>query len=144
MGEINLDDSDKRALREIDDETLRDLIYKAATEGHLGELYRLPLSACGPHVSSKLHQFNEALQRYREAKSAKNREDKRSDAIRAGHDLSSAVTSMKRRMENEEREAMRFRIDDNILWPRRFDKHLNVRVHYRWRTSVEDEWRSVS
>jgi hypothetical protein len=57
-----------------------------------------------------------------------------------GHDLSSAVEAMKQRMETEQKEGQLFYVDDQIMPPHRFSKHLSVRVSYRWRRTVDDEW----
>lgn len=47
---------------------------------------------------------------------------------------------MKRRMETEEKEAQLFYVDDRIGPPFQLSKHLNVRVSYRWRRTVDDQW----
>lgn len=140
MGEINLTDSEKRALKAIDECKLDELIDQALQEEHSGALHRLPLSSCGPYVATKLHYFGESLREYRESRSARKREDKHSHARRAGSDLSFAVGSMKRRMETEEQDGQLFQIDDRIPWPYRFSKKLQVTVSYRWRGTIEDEW----
>jgi hypothetical protein len=47
---------------------------------------------------------------------------------------------MKQRLETEQKEAQLFIVDDQIMPPHRFSKHLSVRVSYRWRRTVDDEW----
>lgn len=138
MAEINLPDSERAAIRAIDENVLRALIDKATQDGYADEMHRLPLSGCGPYVTSKLHYFFDALTRYRDAKSAKNR------ALRAGDDLSFAVMQMKHRLKIDEKDRETFRIDDNILSPWRFGRNLDVRVSFSWRRSGDDEWQHGS
>ncbi|MBY5786713.1 hypothetical protein HFN62_23675 [Rhizobium leguminosarum] len=144
MGVINLPESERNALAAIDENVLRSLIDKACDEGRQSDLNRLPLSSCGAYVGSKLYNFEQALKRYREAKSAKNRESKHYSARRAGDDLSFAVMSMKQRMATEETERETVRIDDNIMPPWTFGRKLSVRVYYRWRGPDEIDWQSGS
>ncbi|MGR9206326.1 hypothetical protein ACU8OG_20690 [Rhizobium leguminosarum] len=140
MTEINISDSEKSALKAIDRRELDNLIDQAVREVQLGTLSRLPLSSCGTYVATKLTYFGKALKALSEAKSAKNIENKRDSAVRAGRDLSFAFSSMKCRMETEEQEGERFYVDENILWPSHFGKNLVVRVSFRWRRTVNDEW----
>lgn len=142
MAEINLPDSERKALEAIEESVLRDLIQTAFRDAHLGDLHRLPLASSGPYVSSKLHHFTEALSNYRQAKSAKNRENKRYDLMRAGDDLLFAVMQMKHRVEVEAKDRELFRIDDYVRQPWRFGRILDVRIYYQWRKSTEDEWQS--
>lgn len=51
---------------------------------------------------------------------------------------------MQYRMEEEEREAQLFHIDDLISPPYRFSERIEVCVSYRWRQTIEDEWRHGS
>lgn len=140
MGQVNLIDSEKLALKAIDEHDLDKLIDKAMQEEHSGALHRLPLSSCGIYVATKLHYFDTALREYRESKSAKKREEKHYQASRAGDVLSSAFRAMKHRMKTEEQEGQLFYVDDNIHWPYRFSRKLEVRISYRWRRTIEDEW----
>ena len=48
---------------------------------------------------------------------------------------------MKQRLEIEQKDAQLFIVDDQIMPPHRFSKHLSVRVSYRWRGTVDDEWK---
>jgi hypothetical protein len=43
-------------------------------------------------------------------------------------------------METEQKEGQLFFVDDQISPPYRFSKHLIVKVSYRWRRTVDDEW----
>ncbi|MDI5924546.1 hypothetical protein QBK93_07610 [Rhizobium leguminosarum] len=140
MTEINISDSEKSALKAVDRRELNDLIDQAVREEQLGTLSRLPLSSCGTYVATKLTYFGKALKALSEAKSAKNIENKRDSAVRAGRDLSFAFSSMKCRMETEEQEGERFYVDENILWPSHFSKNLVVRVSFRWRRTADDAW----
>ncbi|MBY3123481.1 hypothetical protein [Rhizobium laguerreae] len=140
MSGLNLLDIEKKALKAIDESELRKLIDQAVDDEQFGGLSRLPLSTCGTYVATQLAYFRKALEALREAKSAKNIENKRSYAVRAGSDLWFAVSSMKRRMETEEKEGELFHVDDHVDWPFRFSKMLEVRVSFRWRNTVDDEW----
>ncbi|MCK1635423.1 hypothetical protein [Bradyrhizobium sp. 162] len=140
MGEINIPRDQQDALATIDTNELDRLIDQAVSREQLGDLHRLPLMSCGPYIARKLHYFEQALTEHRQAK-APGKRAKTADALRrAGSDLSFAVDAMKRRMETEQKEGELFYVDDQIVPPHRFDKRLSVRVSYRWRRTVDDEW----
>ncbi|WP_314951968.1 hypothetical protein [Bradyrhizobium cosmicum] len=141
MGEINIPRDQQIALASIDASELDRLIEQAIREERSGDLHRLALSNCGSYVATKLHFFERALAKHREAKALRKRAETESTLRRAGHDLSFAVGAMQRRMETEQKEAQLFVVDDQIMPPHRFSKHLSVRVSYRWRRTVDDEWR---
>ena len=44
-------------------------------------------------------------------------------------------------MEEEEKETQLFRIDDMIRSPYRFSEHMELRVDYQWRPTIDDQWR---
>lgn len=140
MGEINIPRDQQDALKTIDAGELDRLIEQAIREERSGDLHRLSLTRCGPHVAGKLHHFEQALGKHRLAKSARKREETGDTLRRAGSDLSFSVDAMKRRMEAEQEEGQLFQIDDQIMPPYRFSKHMSVRVGYRWRRTIEDEW----
>lgn len=140
MGEISISRDEQDALKAIDTRDLDSLIEQAIREERTGELHHLSLTRCGSYVSTKLHDFDQALARHRLAKSARKRDETRDALRRAGHDLSFAVEAMKRRMETEQAEAQLFQIDDQIMSPHRFTKQMSVRVSYRWRRTSADEW----
>lgn len=144
MGEINISRDEQDALTAIDTRELDRLIEKAIGDEQSGELHRLSLTRCGSYVSAKLHHFDQTLARHRLAKSARKREETGDALRRAGRDLSFAVDAMKRRMETEQAEGRLFQIDDQIIPPYRFSKHMSVRVSYRWRRTIEDEWQRGS
>lgn len=135
-----ISDGEATAIKAIDGHDLDELIDKALMDRSAGELHRLPLSRCGSHVATKLHHFESALRKYRDAKSSKKMEETRYLAERAGRDLSFAFSSMKVRLAAEERDRQFFRIDDQIHVPWTFSKDLSVRVSFRWRRAVEDPW----
>lgn len=137
---INLTDGEKAALSDIEESKISELLEHAIRMENAVALHQLPLSSCGPYVSSKLYRFEELLREFRAAKAPKNRERKLQDARKAAGDLSFALSSMKNRMKAEEHEGQLFHVDDHILWPHHFTKKLNVGVPYRWRRSVEDDW----
>lgn len=140
MGEINISRDEQVAIAAIDASELDRLIDQAVREERSGDLHRLPLANCGSYIATKLHSFDRALAKHREAKAARKRAETGDALRRAGHDLSFAVGAMKQRLETEQKEAQLFIVDDQIMPPHRFSKHLSVRVSYRWRRTVDDEW----
>lgn len=144
MGQINIPRDQQNALEAIDTNELDGLVDQAIREERLGNLHRLPLTSCGFYISTKLHHFEQALAKHREAKAPRKRAETGHTLQRAGSDLSCAVEAMKRRMEEEQKEGQLFYIDDQIVPPYSFDKRLTVRVSYRWRRTVDDDWTSGS
>ncbi|HZG29219.1 MAG TPA: hypothetical protein VE079_12230 [Ensifer sp.] len=140
MGEINLEQREIEAIRDIDERELSKLIDEAIRTERIGDLYRLRLRDCGEYVANKLHYFEKALNAYRDAKSAKKREDTYRYAMRMGYDLSLALGQMKKRMETEEHQRLYWHVDDRVYWPHDFTNNLSVTVSYRWRKAVEDDW----
>ncbi len=140
MGEINIPRDQQVAIAAIDASELDRLIEQAIREERSGDLHRLPLGNCGSYIATKLHSFHRALAKHREAKAPRKRAETGDALRRAGRDLSFAVGTMKQRMETEQKEGQLFSIDDQIIPPHRFSKHLSVRVSYRWRRTVDDEW----
>lgn len=135
-----LTEDEKRAISEIDQSTFDAEIDDALREGVSTQLTRHQVSSRVPYLASKLRYFEKALHEYRGSKSAKKRERTYNDARKAGRDLSYALSSMKSRMETEVRERQLFRIDDNIMWPLRFNRTFNVTVSFQWRQSQDDDW----
>lgn len=140
MGEINIPRDQQTAITAIDARELDRLIDQAIREERSGELHRLPLAACGSHIGTKLHSFDRALAKHREAKAPRKRAETGDALRRAGHDLSFAVGAMKQRLETEQKDAQLFIVDDQIVPPYRFTTQMSVRVSYRWRRTIEDEW----
>lgn len=140
MGEINLTEREIEAIKGVDERELSRLIDEAVRTRSFGDLYRLRLRECGPHVASKLHYFEKALGSYRDAKSAKKIEETFSYALRTGSDVRFAFSRMRQRMETEERQQLYWRVDDNVFWPLHFTNDLSVTISYRWRKVVEDDW----
>ncbi len=137
---IYLTQDEKRAISEIEQSTFDAEIDDALRKEVASQLARHKVSTRVPHLASKLHYFEKALQEYRASKSAKKRERTYYDASKAGRDLSYALSSMKSRMVTEEQERQLFRIDDNIMWPLRFSRTFNVTVSFQWRQALDDEW----
>jgi hypothetical protein len=140
MGEINIPQDQQVAIAAINDSELDRLIEQAIREERSGDLHRLALAKCGPYIATKLHHFDRALAKHREAKAPRKRAETGDTLRRAGHELSFAVGAMKQRLETEQKEAELFIVDDQIMPPYHFSKHLSVRVSYRWRRTVDDEW----
>lgn len=141
MGEINIPRDQQVAIAAIDASELDRLIDQAIREERSGDLHRLALANCGSYIATKLHSFDRALAKHREAKAPRKRAETADALRRAGHDLTFAIGAMKRRLETEQKEAQLFIVDDQIMPPHRFSKHLSVRVSYRWRGTVDDEWK---
>ncbi|TIT89949.1 MAG: hypothetical protein E5W59_15250, partial [Mesorhizobium sp.] len=144
MGLINLSDREKQAIGAIDSGVLHDLIGQAIRSEYLGGLSALPLYKCGDYVASNLRYFDNALAAYRIAKSAKKREETLYSAHKAGSDLIFAFGQMKQRLEVEERESQLFFIYEPTMPPFRVTQDMQVRVSYRCRRTIEDEWTSGS
>lgn len=139
MGVINIPPSQQDALAAIDLEEIRRLIELAIRIERSGEL-RPRLANCGPYVANCLHNFEQDLARYREAKSAPKRSEALREAHSAGYELTGAVQGMKDRMERERKFAELFVVDDLIMPPFRFSEQMSIRVIYHWRRAVEDRW----
>ncbi|MCG8274169.1 hypothetical protein MIC97_22735 [Aquamicrobium sp. NLF2-7] len=144
MGLLSLSDREKQAIRSIDSGVLRDLVDQAITSEHLGGLSKLPLDDCGDYVANKLRHLDSALAAYRIAKSAKKREETLYSAHKAGSDLTFAFGQMKQRLEVEERESQLFVIYEPTMAPLRVAQVMQVRVSYRFRRTIEEEWTSGS
>lgn len=140
MGDINLSQTEKDSLRSIDPRELDESIDRALDGGPLAELHRLRLHDCGLYVANQLRDFEDAVRKYRDAKSTRKVAETHDRARRAGHRLSFAFAAMKQRMEIEEQEGELFRVDDHIFPPIRFRAEMDVRVSFRWRKSVADDW----
>ncbi len=128
------------ALASIDEHEVQAAIDQALSTEHTTDLRRISLTNCGLYVSKELSNFERRLDEYRNAKSAKKRDRTYTDAIKAGYDLSFALSSMKHRMERELVDGELFYVDDHIYWPHSFSENLHVTVPYRWRRTVKDEW----
>ncbi|MER9025946.1 hypothetical protein NKI01_25915 [Mesorhizobium sp. M0815] len=144
MGLMNLSDREKQAIGAIDSGALHDLVDQAIRSEQLGKLSNLPLYNCGEYVATKLRYFDQALAAYRIAKSAKKREGILHSIRKAGSDLTFAFGQMKQRLEVEERESQLFFIYDPTIAPFRLTQDMQVRVSYKWRRTIEDEWTSGS
>lgn len=138
---INLSDREKTAIANIDERELNRLIDQALQNEHAAGLHQQVLSGSGSYLATKLHKFESSLRGLAEAKSAKKRDRKRSEALRAGSDLSSALTQMKARVKREIKDGELFYVDDHIHWPHHFSNELRVSVSYKWRYAVDDPWR---
>lgn len=141
MSLINLTAEEKSALDGVDEAALDRLIDDAIEGARPDGMRKLPLGRCGPYVAKTLRNFEQALSRFDAAKSAAKRASTEEDARRAGKKLSYAVSEMKHRREQEEREGKLFHVDDAMIFhPIRPGRTMNVTVHYRWRTSEAESW----
>ncbi len=137
---INLTDREKAAISNIDEHELESLIDQALQNEHAAGLHQLFPLDCGSYLATEFHKFERSLRELAESKSAKKRDQKRSEAVRAGRNLSFALSQMKARVETEVKDGQLFYVDDQIYWPHHFSKELRVCVSYKWRRTVEDPW----
>ncbi|MFK3648019.1 hypothetical protein ACI2IY_06215 [Lysobacter enzymogenes] len=144
MGEINIPREERDALKALQSDMLNRLVEQCLYEKRSSPLRILRLESCGPYVASQLRKYDAALAEYGTAKSTKKNAETEARARRAAGDLTHAVQQMKHRVEMEEKEMQLFQVDDQIMPPPRFREHLTVRVNYRWRPTIEDEWVSGS
>lgn len=140
MSEVNLSEGEKNALKAVDRDELRKAIGRALDGEPLGELHRFPLADCGLYVANELRYFLDAVRQHREAKSSRKLAETYDGAVRAGRNLTFAIDGMKQRMETEEREGELFHVSDYVSHPITFHTKIDVRVSYRWRKTVEDDW----
>jgi hypothetical protein len=132
--------SEADALKAIDLRELEKLVDEAIWQSRSGELHPLRLASCGEYVSGRLYRLDQAILAHNKAKAAKKRAETLADVRRAGRDLVYAVCEMKDRLEREERERTLFEIDDVVYTPRTFTPRLEVRIGYRWREAVDENW----
>lgn len=137
---INLTDREKTAISNIDERELETLIDQALQVERATGFHQLLHSDCGAYLATELSKFERSVRELAESKSAKKRDRKRSDAIRAGRNLSFALSQMKARVKTEIEDGQLFYVDDHIHWPHRFSKELRVSVSYKWRRTVEEPW----
>lgn len=140
VGEINLSREVRDALAALDLAEIDRLISKAVRDETTTELRRA-LSRCGSVLEQKLHYFDKSLEAHRKAKAPRKREQTGYDVSKDASDLRWAVAAMRDRMETERKNGELFYVEDGIFWPRVFTPNLSVRVGYRWRTSVDEEWK---
>lgn len=139
MGEINLPQEEQEALAALDLTEINRLIERATQYENATDL-RNALWRCGPFIAQKLHDLQSALEAHRKARSTRKREQTADDIRKNASDLRWAVQAMRDRMETERKNAERFYVEDNIFWPRLFSPNLSVRIDYRWRRTIEDDW----
>lgn len=140
MGDLYVPRTDAEILKAIDANVLSDLVDQCIREEKPSAVRTLRLGDCGPHVSSRLRAFEDALAAHQKAKSAKKRATTECDLRSAGSDLTHAVHQMKHRVATEEQEIQLFYVDDNVMVPSSFSEQLTVRISYQWRASVADPW----
>lgn len=139
MGEINLPREQMEALGAIDTAEVESLLDRAMRDERTSEL-RQALLRCGEYVGRELRSFEKALDAHRSARAARKREQTSRDLYKAKYDLSHAVWAMKRRVEEDRKDAELFFVEDAIPPPHSFSRNLRVCVHYRWRCQPEDSW----
>lgn len=139
MGEINLPREQMEALGAIDTAEVDRLLDRAMRDERTSEL-RQALLRCGEYVGRELRSFEKALDAHRSARAAHKREVTSRDLYKAKFDLSAAVWAMKRRVEEDRKDAELFVVEDAIRPPHWLSRNLSVCVNYRWRSRPEDDW----
>ncbi|WP_266170774.1 hypothetical protein [Dyella subtropica] len=140
MSVINIPLDEQPALKALDIQLLKKLITQCLCEERPDALRILRLESCGPFIASRSREYARALAAHGKAKAAKKRAETEYQARCAGDDLEHAVGQMKDRMKAEEKEGQLFYVDDLIRPPQLFTEHLAVKVSYRWRSTIEDQW----
>jgi hypothetical protein len=140
MNPIYISDSEKVALKAVDDQALTVLIDRAVHSEHPTGLYVLQLGNCGEYIAQQLRRFERALADFAKAKTAPKRAERRAQTLCAAANVRRAIHERRHRMDMEEREAQLFRIDHDIIPPFRLNKEIVVRVDYQWRRTVDDDW----
>lgn len=141
MSSLYLSQYEKEALKALDIRKLEQLLDQALSIGRATALHDLHLSQCGAYVAERLRRFERDLADHAISKAAKKWAETSKRAWSTGQDLLRAVRDTTGRMDEEEQETQLFRINDMISSPFRFSQHLEVRVHYEWRPTINDEWR---
>jgi hypothetical protein len=141
MGDLNVPRAEADAIKAIDSDALGKLIGQCIYEEQTSAVRRLGLESCGPYISAKLRSFERALANHAKAKAAKKRAETEYDVRKAGRDMECAVQEMKARVAKEEQEGLLFYVDDHVAPPVLISQHLSVRISYRWRTSVDQDWK---
>jgi len=141
MGELNLTREEREALNAIDTDVLRERIEQALHDKCTNSLLDLRIDRCGQYPCTELRAFERALRDFGAAKAAKKYAETEYRARRAGSDLEFAIERMKERAKTEEKESQLFIVDDHFFQPIRLREHLTVSVSYRWRSTIDDEWK---
>lgn len=141
MGELNVPRDEAVALKAIDTKLLASLMDQSIREEHANALRHLPLDSCGPYIGIQLRAFERALSAHAAAKLSKKRAETNYDVRKTRSNLEHAVLQMQARVTQEEAEGQRFFIDDHVMPPMTFSEQLRVRVSYRWREDIAEEWK---
>ncbi|HAA44896.1 MAG: hypothetical protein XD36_2822 [Halomonas sp. 54_146] len=141
MGDLYITSAEKEALKSIDSDELDLAIRECVRSVKPSQLYGFNLESCGLYVSNKLRYFQKSIDSHSRAKSSKKRDETAESMRRAGDDLTHAVQQMQQRMEEEEKDNLLFRIDDNIFLPSHYSDRLEVKLRYQWRKNTTDDWK---
>ncbi|WP_395541061.1 hypothetical protein [Neotabrizicola sp. sgz301269] len=137
---LNLTDSEKVGLASIDLCELHAQIDRAIRCERVGTWDKIDFHACGPYVMQHLRTFESRMTDYRNSKSVEKRKRTLYAVEKAGRDLSFAVSQMKDRMERETKEGEHFYVDDIHFPPGTLTENLMVRVAFKWRRSIDEDW----
>ncbi len=140
MGEINVPQREREAIKAVDVDRLHELVDQCFRDERPFALRQAQLEGCGLYIVTKLRTYEQSLAAHGAAKAAKKREMTAYTARRDGSDLVYAVQAMKQRVKTEEEEDQLFHVDDLLSPPALVSEKLRVRVGYRWRRAVDDDW----
>lgn len=138
--EIYIPDDQRTAIAAIDTRKLDELLDEAIQDERSGNLHSLHLAGCGTYIATRLHNFQRALSKHREAKSPRKRAETGNYLQRVRRDLIFAIQSMQHQVEEEKKDEQRFHVQGELAPPYRFGQRLSAMVSYRWRKAVDDEW----
>ena len=81
---------------------------------------------------------------YRQAKSARKRDEAGTYLQSVKHELSFSVRAMQQRVKQEEQDEQFFFVQGESMPPYGFGERLTAKVRFRWRRSIEDDWSASS
>lgn len=140
MSEINVPAEQRKSIAALDVSNLGNLLDQSMREGRLVGLSDLRLYDCGDYIGEQLRIFERAVQGHAVARAPKKRAQTEQDVRRAGSALISAVQLMQGRVEQEQKEAELFVVDDYVGQPYLHSNRLTVSVSYRWRNQATEHW----
>jgi hypothetical protein len=140
MSNLYISRHEMSAIKALDLQKIDQCIREALDRASSGGLYDLGLLSCGPYITRQLRKFERDLENFAKAKAAKKRSETHTQAWSSGHDLTSAVREMRRRLEDQEKETQLILLDDAIIPPHSFSDKVDVRVNYQCRRTIQDPW----
>ena len=127
-----------RAVRNIDEDLISDIIDKAITYEDNSKLRDINLEDCGSFLNGKLMWLERAIQGLKEAKSPKKKKEKEDFARSIEREISYGIRSVKSQAEDLANDLERFEVDEPYFDPPILNNFLKVKVRFRWRKSIEE------